>query len=292
MLEIRAPFLIFGSTSYPYMAPKYLYPLALIATPIILFFSCVPPKHEFKRETSFVDVGGKKLQVYTGGEGKNTVVFESGLGTDGTTWLDSGVFDSIGQDNRVIAYDRAGMGKSTQNGETRNMQALANDLDGVIAKLAADGKVILVGHSLGGAIVRTYAIQHPDKVKALLLIEPNNENYTPYSTMSQGHEDTLVQDFKNAEMPGTAMEAAQLIENTDFLKKLPAMPDIPVIVITSIKTDSEMTPENVVSWASSHQQLGKGLTQFTHVKTDKSGHVVHLEEPNLVIENIRKLTKR
>ncbi len=259
---------------------------------ILLLVSCGQRKKDFKLETSFVDLGEThKLYIYTGGDGENTIVFESGLGVDGSTWLESGVFDSIGKTNQVIAYDRQGYGKSTAANDTRGMQALVTDLDIVINKKSKNSKVIIVGHSLGGAIARTYAIQHPDKVKALLLIEPNNENFKQYATMDQAHEDTLVQQFGTEKLTGASMEAAQLIENVSFLKKLPTLPDIPLIVITSTKTDSEMTEENVADWFLAHESLGKGITNFTHIKTNKSGHFVYLEEPNLVIDNILKLLK-
>ncbi len=258
----------------------------------LLFVSCGQNKKHFKRQTSFIDIGGThKLYTYTGGEGENTIVFESGLGVDGSTWLESSIFDSIGKNNQVIAYDRQGYGKSTPTNETRGMQELVNDLDIVINEKKANKKVIIIGHSLGGAIARGYAIQHPDKVKALLFIEPNNENYKQYATMDKAHEDILVQQFATEKMTGAAMESAQLIENISFLRKLPSLPDIPVIVITSTKTDNEMTEENVKDWFLAHESLGKGIKNFTHVKTDKSGHFVYLEEPVLVIENIKKLLK-
>ncbi len=255
----------------------------------LLFISCGQQKKDFKLTTSFVDQYTKRLQIFTGGEGKNTVVFESGLGVEGSTWLESGIFDTIGQNDQVIAYDRQGYGKSSSPADTRGMQALVNDLDFIISKIGINEKVIIVSHSLGGAIARAYAIQHPDKVKALLFIEPNNENFKQYATMPQAHEDTLVQQFMAEKMKGAAMEAAQLIENVDFLRELPTLPNIPTIVITSTKTDSEMTKELIEDWTLAHQSLGKGITNFTQIKTNKSGHFVYLEYPNLVIDNIRKL---
>src|SRR5689334_15889286 len=99
---------------------------------VFLLASCAQKKKELKLETSFVDIGTNKLQTFTYGEGKNTIVFESGLGVDGSTWLESGIFDSIGKNNQVIAYDRQGYGKSTPPYDTRGMQNLVNDLDVVI----------------------------------------------------------------------------------------------------------------------------------------------------------------
>lgn len=261
---------------------------------LVLPFLVACNKHPkpFSKTTSFVELDAThKLQTYVGGEGENTVLFESGLGVDGSTWLESGLFDSIGKTAQVIAYDRQGYGKSTSGNGKRGMQALADDLAEVIRQKSINSKVILVGHSLGGAIIRTYAIQHPEKVKALLMIEPNNENFKEYATMDQAHVDTLVQQFSAENMTGAAMESAQLIENIGFLKKLPNLPDVPVIVITSTKTDSKMSEESVQDWFLAHQTLGKGVTHFTHIKTNKSGHFVYLEEPGLVIDNIQKLLK-
>lgn len=258
---------------------------------VLLFISCEQHKKEFKQTTSFVEIDTCRLQVFTGGEGENTVVFESGLGVDGSTWLESGIFDSIGKTDQVIAYDRRGYGKSSQPNDTRGLQALVDDLAMIINKTASNEKVILVSHSLGGSIARAYAIQNPGKVKALLFIDPNHERFTEYASMSQAYEDTLVQLFSAENMNGAAMEAAQLLENRSFLSGLPKVPDVPVIVITSIRTDDETTAESVADWSLAHESLGNGVSSFTHIKTDKSGHFIYLEEPNLVIEWIRRLLK-
>lgn len=255
------------------------------------FLSCAQEKKVFKRGTSFVEIDTARLQVFAGGEGENTVVFESGLGVDGSTWLESGIFDSIGQTDQVIAYDRRGYGKSSQSDSARGLQALVDDLAMIINKTASNEKVILVSHSLGGSIARAYAIQHPDKVKALLFIDPNHEKFDEYASMSQAHEDTLVQLFVAENMTGAAMEAGALIENRSFLTQLTNLPNVPVTVITSIKTDDEMTALSVADWSLAHESLGTGITSFTHIKTDKSGHFIYLEEPNLVINCIRKLLK-
>lgn len=258
---------------------------------IMVFISCKENKRPFKSVTSFLDIETKKIEVYVGGEGANTIVFESGLGVDGKTWLESGIFDSLGSDNQVIAYNRSGYLKSTENSEKRGIPELVNDLHVVITKKSKNGKVVLVGHSLGGAIARAYAVKYPDKVKALLLIEPTNENFKQYALMSQEHEDMLVKQFTIEKLNGAANECSQLIENREFLKKLSSLPNIPVTVITSTKTDSEMTPENVSDWIKAHHSLGNGVTKFTHITTNKSGHFVYTEEPNLVVENINRLLR-
>jgi pimeloyl-ACP methyl ester carboxylesterase len=41
----------------------------------------------------------------------------------------------------------------------------------------AAGSFVLVGHSLGGAIVRLYATTYPGEVAGLVLLDPMNEAY-------------------------------------------------------------------------------------------------------------------
>jgi pimeloyl-ACP methyl ester carboxylesterase len=245
----------------------------------------------FNYETSYVNVGTKNLETYVGGSGSNTIVFETGLGVDGKTWFTNKIFETIGASNQVIAYNRAGYPPSTQNGETRGLQILVNDLDSIINAKSINSKVILVGHSLGGAIVRTYAIQHPDKVKALLLIDPNHESFSLYANMTQEQEDTLVQQETTANNIGGAIEARQLIENISFLQSLPNLPDIPVTVLTSTKVEGGLTQADVDNWILAHQSLNTGVTKFTHIMTNKSGHFIYIDEPQLVIDNIISLTK-
>ena len=259
---------------------------------IVLAASCKKQiSSNFTYETSFVNVNSKKLQTYVGGTGNNTVVFESGLGVDGKTWFTNKIFETIGAGSQVIAYNRAGYTPSTQNGEPRDLQRLADDLDSVINAKSINSKVIIVAHSLGGAIARTYAIQHAGKVKALLLIDPTHEKFRIYENITQGQEDTIVQLEITANNIGGAIEAAQLIENLTFLKNLPNLPNIPVTVLTSTKVEGGLSAADIASWNSAHQSLGAEVTKFTHIRTNKSGHFIYIEEPQLVIDNIRNLLR-
>ena len=51
------------------------------------------------------------------------------------------------------------------------------DLDRVIDRFANGRKIILVGHSLGGMIIRDYAIKNPSKVAGILFIDPSHEAF-------------------------------------------------------------------------------------------------------------------
>ncbi|MGQ3013853.1 MAG: alpha/beta fold hydrolase [Flavobacteriales bacterium] len=261
--------------------------VAAMALTFLLLASCAGA--HIPHKTGFTTADSRKIQTYTAGSGPHTIVLESGLGMPGRAWIQSGVFDSLGKDNQVITYNRAGYRPSAQARGPRSLQALSDDLHRVISANAQHEKVLLVGFSLGGSIARCYAIQHPERVKALVLIDPNHEKFAPYAGMSQGHEDTLVHLFRRNK--GAAAEAAQLRENVPFMQALPPMPDIPLIVITSVKPGGEMTEEHIRNWVAAHESLGTGVRNFTHIKTAEYGHAVFEENPAMVIELIRSLLK-
>jgi pimeloyl-ACP methyl ester carboxylesterase len=66
---------------------------------------------------------------------------------------------------RIVCYDHRGHGASTEAPSgTYVLEQLARDLHVVLRDVARTGPVILVGHSMGGMAVLTYARQHPDAI--------------------------------------------------------------------------------------------------------------------------------
>ncbi|GAB88938.1 alpha/beta fold hydrolase [Gordonia rhizosphera] len=65
----------------------------------------------------------------------------------------------------VVAYDQRGHGRS-ELGRTRpTIAMLGRDLDAVLAEVVPEGRrAVLVGHSMGGMTIMSWAAQHPDTV--------------------------------------------------------------------------------------------------------------------------------
>jgi len=73
---------------------------------------------------------------------------------------------------RVIAYDQRGCGESSLAPRKKyDLDTLVNDLS-VILDLSRTEQAVLVGHSFGADVVSRYAALHPDRVAALVLIDP------------------------------------------------------------------------------------------------------------------------
>ncbi|WP_280312242.1 alpha/beta fold hydrolase [Nocardia abscessus] len=66
---------------------------------------------------------------------------------------------------RVVCYDHRGHGDSAAaSRRTYNLEQLGSDLRDVLDAVAPTGPVVLVGHSMGGMTVLTYAARHPHEI--------------------------------------------------------------------------------------------------------------------------------
>jgi proline iminopeptidase len=73
----------------------------------------------------------------------------------------------------VIFYDQRGAGRSTLPRDTTVLTAAAqvNDLDAIRRHFKVD-RVILVAHSYGPLLAASYAIAHPEHVRAMVFFGP------------------------------------------------------------------------------------------------------------------------
>ena len=117
-----------------------------------------------------IDVPGARLHVREAGSGP-AVLLVHGLGGQ-SAHFDYGVFEALAREHRVVAVDRPGSGHSTREATSAaDVSTQAAALAALIDKLGL-GRPTVAGHSLGGAIALTLALEHPDKVGALALVAP------------------------------------------------------------------------------------------------------------------------
>ncbi|MEJ1088110.1 alpha/beta hydrolase [Microbacterium sp. Mu-80] len=123
---------------------------------------------------------GRMLRTMVRGEGDDLVVLEAGLGMSGLSW--GPVHDRIGVHSRVVSYERAGYGASTPDTAPRDIHRLTADLLTVISAVP-HRRLVLVGHSWGGAIVRSAAARlraEGATVTGLVLVDQSDENASLY----------------------------------------------------------------------------------------------------------------
>lgn len=121
-----------------------------------------------------VDIGeGRRLNIRCQGEGRPTIILESGLSFSSIGWRY--LQPMLARQGRVCAYDRAGLGFSDPGPLPRDASALADDLEGLVDAAALRPPFLLVGNSMGGQVVRLFAFRRPDQVYGLLLLDPYAE---------------------------------------------------------------------------------------------------------------------
>jgi pimeloyl-ACP methyl ester carboxylesterase len=119
-----------------------------------------------------VDLGGRRLRIVREGppSERPTIVLEHGAFGCASDW--AVVQERLAAKGLAsIAYDRAGLGHSEPGPKPRDGKAIVSDLAALLRKLDEPGPFVLAGHSMGGLMVRLYALTHPDQVLGVVLVD-------------------------------------------------------------------------------------------------------------------------
>ncbi|MGP9539901.1 alpha/beta fold hydrolase [Brachybacterium sp. AOP43-C2-M15] len=127
-------------------------------------------------EGSVRTADGRRLRTIAMGAGPGLVVLEAGLGAGAHSW--GPVMEHLAGHTRVLAYDRAGYGASDPDPRPRDLARLADDLLCVSRSLEHE-RLVLVGHSWGGPVVRTAAARLSE-LSGLVLVDPADEHAELY----------------------------------------------------------------------------------------------------------------
>ncbi len=121
-----------------------------------------------------IDVGGYRLHLHCTGKSGPTVVLVAGAGDFSFDW--SLVQSEVSRLARVCGYDRAGLAWSDPGPTPRTMRQDAYELHTLLNAAQVDGPLVLVGHSIGGLIVRVFAQQYPPEIAGMVLVDPTHES--------------------------------------------------------------------------------------------------------------------
>lgn len=127
------------------------------------------PASEPAAPGKLVDLGGHKLHVTCTGKGSPTVVIENGLGDFSFDWIL--VQNKVAAFTRVCTYDRAGYAWSEPGPKPRTFAQINLELRDALAKLHEPGPYVLVGHSFGGPVIRSFAAIYPHDVAGMVQVD-------------------------------------------------------------------------------------------------------------------------
>jgi len=167
---------------------------------------------------TLIDIApGRKLNLRCDGEGSPTVLLEAGSHADTTTWFR--LQPLLASHYRVCAYDRAGYGFSDGGPLPRNLAADVADLHALIHQAGLKTPLVLVGHSLGTNIVRSYAARYAGDVSGLVLLDPPAQDVAAFAPTWAKEEVALnEQRFAFLDQCKVAAEKGQLTSPPPALK--------------------------------------------------------------------------
>ena len=102
-----------------------------------------------------------------------TVILIGGGGGTISTW--TAVQDSIARYAPVLTYDRAGLGRSDPTLEPQSLSEMLTDLLKLMAEARLAPPFVLVGHSVGGLHARRLALQFPNDVAGIVLVDSSHD---------------------------------------------------------------------------------------------------------------------
>ena len=245
----------------------------------------------------FVAVGSGKLQLIEQGLSGPPVVFVSGLGEDHATWQK--VQPGIAQFARTLSYDRAGLGKSDPTNMPRGINDLAKELHALLVASGVPGPYVLVGHSLGGAIVRFYAGLYPGHVAGLVFVDPEDGRLLDALRSNLSADAWAAREAALAKAlpqmpPAVREELGGLNSSTATLKRAGAIPTVPVVLLTGTKKNPAF-PGNPLEQdlkLEIHRADLVAIPGAVHVLVPSSRHYVQNDEPEQVIEATRNVINR
>jgi pimeloyl-ACP methyl ester carboxylesterase len=142
----------------------------------------VPELDGLVAEQAFIEADSKFIEINTvnvhykeAGLGKRTFILLHPFGGSAFSWRE--VMDDFAEMGRVIAYDRPAFGLTERpmpedwDENPYGMQANIELLRSLLDEFGVE-EAVLVGNSAGGGLAVAFALEYPERVEALILIDP------------------------------------------------------------------------------------------------------------------------
>jgi pimeloyl-ACP methyl ester carboxylesterase len=270
-----------------------------------------------------VDIGGgRKMYMKCSGRGSPTVVLVGGLRASAEDWSISDksrptVFSDVGKFTRVCACDRPGtpVGDEPSRSDpvpqpTTAKDAVA-DLHALLSATGEAGPYVLVGQSYGGLIVRLYASTCPEEVSGLVLIDALSEGLQDAETPEQWAIQRKLSegDVRESVALYPDLERIDVDRSCDQIRAAPAMHPMPIVVLSADRPWGPQVPSMTAAGKlpadippdfgyvtdaaqkKAQERLAKLVPNEKHITNTNSGHEIHKEQPQLVIDAIREVVE-
>jgi pimeloyl-ACP methyl ester carboxylesterase len=290
--------------------------LAVVLVGAALLIAAMPAEQAPARSVELPN--GREMYLTCRGHGGPTVILVSGYHGAANAWSvrvpgsdRTPVLPGASRFARVCAYDRPGtvrnvglVSRSDPVPMPRTTRDAVRELHAMLRAADLPGPYVLVGHSLGGMIVRHYASTFPRQVAGLVLVDALNErlerqlgpDYWARYVAFQYLPLPGFEDYRDAEVFDFAASARQMRRAA---KARPLRPKLPVYVLS--KGQSFGAPDQQLgfptaaldrAWRQAQNWLARLLPHTPHVIATDGDHNFFVSDPQLVIKAIRDVVRR
>jgi pimeloyl-ACP methyl ester carboxylesterase len=264
----------------------------LLISPLVVWMPCLA----FAQQPRMISIGDRSLAVYCNGEAVRspTVILIAGGGRTAKDW--SHIQPTVSKFARVCSYDYANLGASDKvPGKFQSVDEVVDDLHAWLKASGEKGPFILAGHSIAGLYARRFVIRYPGETAGLLFVDSSHEE----QVLRQHELDP--QGLKLDDGP------ARLGFYVKPGQRLEWRTELPVIVLGrgrpfprpardgSDSQTNRMIEEQFAAWdriwRGFQEDLAKRSKHGELRVAEESGHFIQLDQPELVIQAIRDLTR-
>jgi pimeloyl-ACP methyl ester carboxylesterase len=242
---------------------------------------------------TLVDVGGYRLHLvlYRGAK-PLTLVMESGGGASlEEPWLAVQAQLAARTGATVVAYDRAGFGKSGTGPIDLTPRRQVQQLNAVLQELGTPANRIVVGISYGGLLAVLHGHLYRDSVRGLVLVDPMNPRFV------QATGEFVHSTVPHIEHPASSKDSAlvRLVNTFDGLVRDPEASDVglgvPMVIVTA---GEEWWGRKDIdrAWRASHEAMAQAAPDRRLVVADGSNHDIPAKRPHTIIDAVLSLANR
>ncbi len=126
-------------------------------------------------QKEFINVNGTNIEIFTAGIENNqnekpVIVFENGMASKYGNW--ETVIGEVSKTSTIFSYNRPRIGESENDSIPPTPKHIVENLRKLLLEKGLKPPYLLVGHSFGGAYVRSFASYYPNEIAGLIFVDP------------------------------------------------------------------------------------------------------------------------
>lgn len=273
-------------------------------------------KEKYPAPGQMVEVNGTKLHVYAEGEGEQTLVFMSGLGTVSPYYDFKVLFEKLAADYRIAVVERAGYGWSEISSADRDLKTVLAETRTALKLAGEKAPFVLFPHSLAGLEAIYWSNLYPDEIEAIIGLDPlvpgfiekseegpflspvitiltrtglvrnqpevfdNNFEAAKKGLLTESEAEIARTIFYRRVQTKNMWEEVEMVESSSQLVSKQDQSAVPFYAFISSQNEEENWQKSINSYA----KAANGQTFLLD-----GSHYIHLDYPELIAERVREI---